>query len=479
MAPTLPALTVGSMGGGAGDGDGVVVLAGDAQPMNEITRADTHGAVISAIYHILCVSCTSAVGWLLGQRGRESETTCATLRVYTRGSQTRCEFVTRSEALGICEPSNRERAPIVATSGWHRTCWVVPYPMKKCSLFTMMITLVLTLGCSKAEKAPKDPTVAKASATSVAKASGATSAANAAPSEAATDAAMGQKLNAYIGCTNDFSQMVSRLRHNYLSHMKDPKAGPKPKQRRSYAGAWTMVDPKGRCADKIAKANAAKPSLPKLEAAGSAYADALLALAPLYKQASDYYRSKNFKDDKYKKGIALHPKLMAAWDAFLAADSQLRAITYRVNDDMQARALARIEKKHGRTLPFLTRNMLAQAKSLVRIGSVRDYPKLDLKPFTEQLTKYEASVKELRDYADAHKAEADKVMMLSNVISRSKNFLTASKELMRRKRDNNKYSTGERSMIRANNPRRVPGHPAKLVGEYNDLVDWSNRIRFQ
>ena len=344
--------------------------------------------------------------------------------------------------------------------------------------YSSSVILLATLALLPASCSKRD-TTSDTSEPGTAPQAGATSQETDKSEDATADDALGQKLNAYIGCTNHFSRDVARLRHNYLSYIKDPKVGPVPKQRRSYTGAWTMVDPKGRCVDPIAKANAIKPTMPELERAATAYGAALMSLVPLYQQASDYYQSKNYKDDGYKGGASLHPKLVAAWDAFGAADKRLREITLRKSDERQARELQRLEKQHGRTLPFLTRNMLAQAKALVRVGSVRDYEDVQLQPFREHITKYEAAAKELRDYAAAHKEEANKVMMLNMVIARSQGFLTASKELMRRKRDGKKYSTGEKATIRANNARAVRGHPAQVVAKYNELIDMSNRIAFR
>ena len=51
---------------------------------------------------------------------------------------------------------------------------------------------------------------------------------------------------------------------------------------------------------------------------------AVVTLEPLLKEADDYYDQENYKDDRMAKGKALHPRLVAAWDAFAAADQTLR-----------------------------------------------------------------------------------------------------------------------------------------------------------
>jgi hypothetical protein len=216
--------------------------------------------------------------------------------------------------------------------------------------------------------------------------------------------------------------------------------------------------------------------MPALEKAGDAYVKALLALEPLLKQAQTYYGQGDHKDDDCARGRELHPKLMAAWDAYAKADKALHEISIRLNDERQERQLARL-KKAGQTLPFLTRAMLHQAKVLVREGSVRDYPQLKLAPFKQKLKTFATSVSELDAYVTSHKQEADKVWWLDRVVSSSRDYLLTAKEMMRRKRDNKRYSTGERMTIRANNPQAVTGHPARFVQAYNRLIDDSNRMR--
>jgi hypothetical protein len=48
------------------------------------------------------------------------------------------------------------------------------------------------------------------------------------------------------------------------------------------------------------------------------------------------------------KGEALHPKLMAAWAKFEAADKSLDAIITTLNDKVQLEELAAVEKAEGR-----------------------------------------------------------------------------------------------------------------------------------
>ena len=92
------------------------------------------------------------------------------------------------------------------------------------------------------------------------------------------------------------------------------QGGPTGKERIIY-GTYTIYDTSD-CRKNVEKANAMEPHDAAIETAATAYADAVSKLEPLLKETDDYYSQENYKDDKMAKGKALHPRLVAAWDAF-------------------------------------------------------------------------------------------------------------------------------------------------------------------
>src|ERR1700733_2038198 len=130
-----------------------------------------------------------------------------------------------------------------------------------------------------------------------------------------------QKMNAYVECINRLSERSYDSRARYFSWVG--KGGPTGKERIIY-GAYTISDTKD-CRSRVEKANALEPHELELEAAASAYVEAVGTLEPLLKEADDYYGQQNYKDDKMAKGKALHPRLVSAWDAFESADQKLRS----------------------------------------------------------------------------------------------------------------------------------------------------------
>lgn len=276
---------------------------------------------------------------------------------------------------------------------------------------------------------------------------------------------MTQKLNAYIGCVNRLTGRAYDSRARYFSWAA--KSGPTGKERIIY-GTYTIYDTSD-CAKNVEKANAMEPHDAELEAAASAYADAVSKLAPLLKEADDYYTQENYKDDKMAKGKALHPQLVAAWDAFSVADHKLRDGLEAIHDKRALQKLAEIEKSEGRQARYYVEALMIQAKRVERAAQ-KDNP--DVAEMTAAINDYETSVKGAEPFAGS----GGKGEIGSMFISNAKSFLTTSKQLMRRVRDKVPYSSGERMML--NNQGAgwmVEGSPPRLMRDYNQLVDAYNR----
>ena len=92
------------------------------------------------------------------------------------------------------------------------------------------------------------------------------------------------------------------------------------------------------------------------------------------------------------KGRALHPRLVAAWDAFAGADKALRGGVEAINDRRAVERLAAIEASEGRKARYHIEAMMIHAKRVVR---AQDSAKPDLAAITQALNDYEASVKAL------------------------------------------------------------------------------------
>ncbi|UGV25725.1 DUF3829 domain-containing protein [Rhodopseudomonas boonkerdii] len=273
-----------------------------------------------------------------------------------------------------------------------------------------------------------------------------------------------EKLNAYVGCINRLSARAYDSQSRYFSWAA--KSGPTGKERIIY-GTYTIYDTDD-CKKNVESANALEPRDAALEAAASAYVSAVTTLGPLLKEADDYYTQENYKDDKMAKGKALHPKLVAAWDAFSAADKNLRAGVDAINDKRKLEQLKQIEAEEGKKTRYYVEAVMIDAKRVLRL---QDTDKPDINEITKAVSDYEATVK---GFEDANAADGGKVSSMFG--SNAKSVLVTSKQLMRRIRDKVPYTSGQKMMMQPGSAWMVEGSPARLLRDYNQLVDSYNSI---
>jgi len=276
--------------------------------------------------------------------------------------------------------------------------------------------------------------------------------------------ALTEKINAYVGCINRLSERAHESRARYFSWAG--KDGPTGKERIIY-GTYTIYDTSD-CRKSVAEANAVEPHDAALEAAASAYAEAVTRLEPLLKEADDYYSQQDYKDDRMAKGKALHPRLVAAWDAFASADKDLRRGVEAINDRRAVEKLAEIERSEGRKARYHVEALMINAKRVLR---TEDAAKPDIAEITQALNEYESSVKAIEQLSGA---DGD-AKIGSFFISNAKSFLTTAKQLMRRIRDKVPYSQGDKMMLSGGGGWMVEGSPPRLLRDYNQLIESYNR----
>lgn len=291
------------------------------------------------------------------------------------------------------------------------------------------------------------------------------------------DDRLGEKLDPYIDCINNQSNNITDSRARYLSWIADPKVGPTGKE--NMVDLYEIRDIKA-CVEGIAASADKDPDDAEIEAAAKAYSDALVAAEAIGNEAYKYYDEKNHADDKWAKAKEMHPKLVAAFDAFVTADQALRGLVSARNDALQERNLARVEAEMGKILMWHHKKTMLLAKHVMDIGDVAIAPEfaLDLAKFEPALTEFETQLDAMNAYAKDHKEETDSLTMFSRLQSGADDLKKAAKEMLRRKRDNKAFTKGEFEDLAGNWPDRVEGSPAKLSKVYNDLVNTSNGINY-
>ena len=289
--------------------------------------------------------------------------------------------------------------------------------------------------------------------------------------EVEKDGELADKLSNYISCLNGATRNVFDSRNRYLEWIKDEKVGPTGKERIVYA-PQEIFQADG-CIKDLDQAKTKQPPLADIEAAAAAYKTALENVKAEVKAAHGYYSQQDYKDDKFAKAKEMHPKLMASYDAFKAANEPFETKVVALNEEVGKRQLEKISKDPDRALEFRQRTVVNAAKVLVKSAEVKTLAELDAATYDANLEAYSKTVSELDDYATKNAAEASKVTLFSSFVSDSKDLLKAAKELSRRKRDNKDFAK-ERAMF----AHTVEGHPAQVIDKFNELVRESNGLRY-
>ncbi len=292
-----------------------------------------------------------------------------------------------------------------------------------------------------------------------------------------SDDHLSEKLDAYIKCVNNQSDNVTDSASRYFGWIADPKAGPTGKE--SPHGLYQIREIK-TCVDGINAAANLEPDDTEIETAGKAYVDALTAVEAIANEAYKYYDEDNFKDDKWVKAKEMHPKLLAAFEAFTAADQVLRTVVATRNDALQERDLARVETEMGKILMWHHKKTMLLAKKVMDTGDVALEPvfALDLAKFEPVLTEFETQLEAMNAYAKDHKEEADSVTSFSSLQSGCEDLKKAAKEMLRRKRDNKAFTKDDFERFASGPAEWVEGSPPKLSHEYNELVQTSNGLSY-
>jgi hypothetical protein len=173
----------------------------------------------------------------------------------------------------------------------------------------------------------------------------------AAPQAAAQTPPAVAKINAYVGCINRLSERAYDSRKRYFSWVG--RKGPTGRERIIY-GTYTIYNT-ADCKNNVAKANAMEPRDSAIEAAATAYVAAVTALEPLLKEADDYYSQENYKDDRMAKGKALHPRLVAAWNAFAMADQSCAPRSSRSTTGARSKSSPRSRRTRARRRLIISR----------------------------------------------------------------------------------------------------------------------------
>jgi hypothetical protein len=223
---------------------------------------------------------------------------------------------------------------------------------------------------------------------------GAARADDAPPAAAAAEAELSAttaKFNAYVSFMNRSLRAIESL-DRYKSWV-NMKTGPTGRESIIY-GLYDVYDTT-REATAATAALTEEPALPDLDAAMRDYIAANAALGPILNEASAYYERKDYKDDKMAGGKALHAKIVAAAEPFLAARARLEAVMKEEKAKVDLRRLAAIEQHEGRSANWQVANVMLRARHVIDALPSGRNPVVDVAVFDAAIADYAAAVKEM------------------------------------------------------------------------------------
>jgi hypothetical protein len=255
--------------------------------------------------------------------------------------------------------------------------------------------------------------------------------------------------------------------HRYLTYI--PRTGPTGREQNADL-CRLPVGATETCSAGITRAKTMPPENAPLEQAGSEFSLAASEIDRLIDEMDTYYESKLFKDDKWAKGKAMHPRLMAAWDRFSTADRNLHDTLDGITKPLAQRVLARLEREAGKKFRYHRKKVLITARELVESSDpIGEDDDIDFARFSNPYTEFDKALDDLMTYGSMNKAELNQQQTAPNwpraasnydaFVKDAGDFKKAAKEFWRCLRDapeKAKLLAGLSCIFRELEPQRTP-----------------------
>lgn len=283
-----------------------------------------------------------------------------------------------------------------------------------------------------------------------------------------------KKFNAFIECSNRVDERVILDYQEYIRDTKDQPAltggGGKSKNSSSWSAPTLgfVSDFEVEKVNALKKAIDAAPPLDPLDRIGREYAAAFDKLYALTKEAIDYYKQKDYKDDNFKKGKELHEPLLAAYKNFENASKQMSGEIDLLEDANLHEDFAELEKQGVSDTRYQVLNLRIAAKKLYRASQQSD---VSFETFDPLLQNFSQALDEAKKFAAANKNadenksfgdEKLKGLVYSDGSVIGEKFQIEAKEFGRHLRDEHKT------------PESGSGSPKSMSDEYNNLINAFN-----
>jgi hypothetical protein len=205
------------------------------------------------------------------------------------------------------------------------------------------------------------------------------------------------------------ARVVQKSYDRYAAWL-DIKTGPTGKEK-NIEGVLDISSTVQEIADAGAKGPGMWPPLPNVDSQAQKLAQSTAALAPVVKNASEYYAQKKYKTDAAKHGQELHAQMLPMFEQFFASELALRRELNVVLEDVERRNLAQIEKEHGKNYDWYLHNFLVAAKTLTDLlPNHADGAMIESARYRARFASVQGAYAEFTQYCQQHPAEAQKAV---------------------------------------------------------------------
>ena len=211
------------------------------------------------------------------------------------------------------------------------------------------------------------------------------------------------------------SRAVQKSFERYASWV-DLKTGPTGKEKWVESGLPDIGSALQEIADAGKKGPGMWPPLPGADGMAQKLAEATAALAPVVKNASDYYAQRQYKNDGAKRGQELHGQMVPLFEQFFGAELGLRRELSAVREDVERRNLAQIEKEHGKNYEWHLRSFLIAARPLADLlPNNAAAAMIEAGRFRARFTNLQAAYTLFTQYCIEHPAEVPKAVLATSL----------------------------------------------------------------
>ena len=219
------------------------------------------------------------------------------------------------------------------------------------------------------------------------------------------------------------------------------------------------------------------PTDAKLEQAGAAFVQTLVAAEFVVKEADNYYALENYKDDQMGRGKAMHPQLVAAYSAFESASDSLYERVVGLQDAISERHLQRLAQDPAQRAEFLIEQLMMRAKQSIDSAAGIGEKTFALETFARSVDALEQAWGEFDAFRQANPDHPHSAFRHSSFGSAAFDLLKSTKAARRREAAGLKFDDGERVLIEASVAQLVDGHPVQLIEKYNIFISAANSAR--